>query len=159
MLGYNKDQQVKKTKKRRKSASSERKRLIKHLDELIREIVFTKEDRCFVTGVRAGRFHPIDNPNGLQLSHFVTRTVFPLRWDLDNCHLTTASVNYTHENNQLPYTLAMLRVYGEQGLKTLQDKHDQYRQRCKTMTTVELRELYEKLKKLLPTTEVSETGM
>ncbi len=148
MIGYLKGTQTgEKTKKRRKKASSERKKLIKLCDALVREIVFTLEDRCFVTGVQAGRWNPQENPNGLQLSHFVTRTVFPLRWDLTNCHLTTAAVNYTHENNALPYTLAMLEKYGKEGLEYLQTKHTEYKQRAKTMTTVELREVYEQLQR------------
>ncbi len=141
-IGYPKPS---KTVKKKKKVKNERKQLIRICDDLVRQIVFLTEDRCFVTGVRAGRWHPQDNPNGLQLSHYVSRTVYPLRWNLKNCHLTTAAVNYRHEHDQLPYTLSMIEKSGNTVLRELQSLHDEYRMRNKTMTTVQIREIKEEL--------------
>lgn len=139
-----------KTIKKKRKVKNERKELIKRCDALVREIAFKLEDTCFVTGVKAGRWHPQENPNGLQLSHFVTRTVFPLRWDLDNCHLTTAAVNYSHENNSLPYTLAMIKNYqGNQILNTLNQKWQEYKITGKTMPTWQIREKRDELQATL----------
>lgn len=136
-----------KTVKKKKKSGSERKKLIKECDDLVREILFLTEDSCITCGQKLGRYHPQNNPHGLQVGHYKSRTIFPLRWLLTNCHLQCARENYIHENDSLPYTLAMLKLGGEPLLQELQDLHDIYKRQAKTMPTTLIREIKEELTK------------
>jgi hypothetical protein len=153
MIGYQKDSQLKSKRVKVKKVKNERKHLIKELDDLVREILFKTEDSCITCGLKLGRFHPIDNPHGLQVGHYKSRSIYPLRWDLNNCHLQCARENYIHENDSLPYTLALIKLGGVELLEYLERIHLEYRITNKTMTTVRLREIKEDLTKLLIDTE------
>lgn len=141
MIGYPKAAQTKKP---------NRKKIINALDDVIRQIVLTGTQwTCCCCGRISEKFHPKTNPYGIQLGHYVSRTVWPLRWDLRNCHPQCSSCNRIHEENPLKYTLFMLKTYGQPMLEEFQRIHTDYRQRNKTMTTPELVEKLEELKKLV----------
>lgn len=145
---FSKTDQIKPVKKKKKSKTN-RKKLIKACDDLVRQIVFAKEDTCCCCGSKLGIFHPQDNPGGLQLGHYISRRVFPLRWDLRNCHSQCARDNFNHEHNPLPYTMYMLRTYGESLLKEFEGIMDSYRRTAKTMTTNQIQEIHDHLTNLL----------
>lgn len=147
-MAYNKTDQIKpKTKK--KKTKTNRKKLIKACDDLVRQIVLTKEDTCCCCGIKPGIFHPKDNPGGLQLGHYISRRVFPLRWDLRNTHAQCSRDNFNHEHNPLPYTMYMLRTYGEPLLKEFEQIMDSYRKTAKTMTTNQIQDIRDHLTILL----------
>lgn len=146
MLGYPK---TIKTVKKKKRVKNERKALIKSCDDLVRAILFKQEETCFVCGKHSGRWNPQDNPQGLQVGHFKSRVVFPLRWDLKNCHLQCSRCNYIHENDSLPFTLAMIKHGGTGLLEYLEQTHNDYRILQKTMPTWQIREKRDELQATL----------
>jgi hypothetical protein len=134
--------------KRRQSTKA----LNKKLDNVIRDILKIKagdNPKCFVTGVYTNWFHPTDNPKGLQVGHYVSRRVYPLRWDLKNVFPQTSSSNYTHQHNQLPFTARILEVYGKKRIEYLNEKYEVYKRRGKSMTRKEKEELLTKLQEQL----------
>lgn len=141
MIGFSKTAQTKKP---------SRKKTINVLDDLIRQIVLTGDQwTCCCCGRVFSKFHPKTNPHGIQLGHYISRTVWPLRWDLRNCHPQCSGCNRKHEDNPLDYTLFMLRTYGEPMLVEFKKIHLAYQQIGKTMPTPELLEKVEELKKVL----------
>lgn len=150
MLGYNKDQQVKKTKKRRKSASSERKTLSNKLDTLSSKIC-RLSGRCAICGKSDGV---------LNAHHFFSRKYKCLRWYLPNLVCLCVyhhTFNFTFSAHKTPeaFKARMIEINGQQWFDDLEA-----RKQAKCSQSVEyLRELYETLKKLLPTSEVSERGL
>lgn len=141
MVGYAKTNQIKKTNKKKKRGS-ERKKLVKQLDNLIREILKRGEDKCVCCGKSGiGWFHPKDNPYGLQVGHYVSRTVYALRWDLRNVHPQCSGCNITHNGDPIPYTRFMLDTYGKEVLDELTFK----RNSINKVSTPRLRELVEEL--------------
>jgi len=133
------------TKTSQTKSGSERKKLVKQLDHVIRDILKQGEDRCVCCGKSGlGWFHPKDNPYGLQVGHYVSRTVYALRWDLKNVHPQCSGCNYQHNNNPIPYTRFMLDHYGKEILDQLTFKRGQINK----VSTPRLRELLEELQKL-----------
>lgn len=135
-------------KTKRKRTPNERKKLIKICDDLVREILWKIEDKCFVCGIQHGRFGP-NNRHGEQVGHFKSRVVLPLKWDLRNCHLQCARCNYIHEHDSLPYTLAMIKHGGVELLTALEEAHNEYRITAKTMPTWQIREIKAQLEQKL----------
>lgn len=125
------------------------KQVTKALDSLIRDILkVTAGDnpKCFVCGKYIGWFHPTKNPYGLQVGHFITRRVLPIRWDLKNVEPQCSSCNRIHQNNQIEYTARMIDEYGEERIKYLNEKYQAYKKIGKTMSVVKRREIYKELK-------------
>lgn len=60
--------------------------------------------------------------DNLTCSHFVSALCAILRYSEINCHAQTATENYTHEFDPLPYSLWMIQTYGVEQLSTLKDK-------------------------------------
>lgn len=146
MIGYPKPE---KKKKRKSKSASERSKLIKECDRLVTDILFTtRPHECVTCHIRQERFHPINNSYGLQCGHYITRTVFPLRWNLKNCNLQCSRCNFNHENNILPYTIYMVKTYGEDTLQEFDLLVREYKQKAKTMPTTEIREIYQQLTSL-----------
>jgi len=125
------------------------KQLTKKLDDAIRDILHTKtkELKCFVCGREIDWFHPKTNPYGLQVGHYISRSVFALRWDLDNCEPVCSTCNRNHENNTLPHTEAILRVYGRQRIDSLVNRWHASKQKDKSFTRAEKMELLDQLRK------------
>lgn len=129
------------TKKKRKP-KNERKKLVQALDDRVREILKREKDTCVCCGKSGiGWFHPKDNPYGLQVGHYVSRTVYALRWDLRNVHPQCSGCNYQHNNDPVPYTRFMLDKYGKEILDELTFK----RKKVDKLSTNDLRELLKEL--------------
>jgi 5-methylcytosine-specific restriction endonuclease McrA len=94
------DKQAKKAKPRK---ITERKRLIKQLDQVVREIVMKRESMCVTCG----------KVSNLQCGHLITRSRYGTRWDLNNCHVQCAGCNFRHEFQPEIYTSWFLLRYGE----------------------------------------------
>lgn len=124
------------------------KALTKKLDEKIREIIHqTKEQKCFVCSKRIGWFNPKNNPYGLQVGHYISRSIFSLRWDLKNCEPVCSSCNRIHEENTLPHTMAILNAYGQERIEYLNNKWKESRMNGgKSFTRSQKIELLETLK-------------
>lgn len=135
-----------KTKKRKKRASD--KSLTNKLDALFRTLMWLKKPRtnCFVCHREAGRFKPKTNPYGLQVGHFIGRTVFPLRWDFRNCDMVCSSCNRIHEENILPHTHAMLMAHGSERVDLLNSIWATSKQKAKSFSRAEKLEMIEKFK-------------
>lgn len=122
------------------------KKLTKKLDDITREILHLKHPNpvCFVCGHRYGWFHPKTNPRGCQVGHFIKRKYTQLRWDFLNLEPQCAPDNQLHNENPIPYTLAMIKAYGQKRLDYLNKK-----QKEKPPTTLEKREILKSLEKEL----------
>jgi hypothetical protein len=128
------------------------KQLTKKLDQIIRDILKLEagdNPKCFVTGNHVGWFHPQNCPHGLQVGHYVSRRVLPLRWDLLNVYPQSSSSNYTHQYNQLPFTARILEEFGQERIEYLNKKYTNYKKRGKSMTRKEKEDLLTKLQEHL----------
>ena len=127
------------------------KSLSNQLDKVFRQAMRVKKPRtnCFVCHREADYFAPKTNPYGLQVGHFISRSVYPLRWDFDNCDFVCSSCNYNHENNTLPHTQAILLEYGAEHVDLLNTKWQTSKQRAKSFTRAEKLELIEKLEAIV----------
>jgi hypothetical protein len=127
------------------------KQLTKKLDEVVRELLHIKTTtkKCFVCNRYTDWFHPKTNPHGLQVGHYVSRSVFALRWDLLNCEPVCSGCNRIHEENTLPHTMALVKAYGKERLDYLNEKFMASKLKTKTFTYGEKLELYEKLQEEL----------
>jgi len=122
-------------------------KLTDQLDQVIRDIfkLKYKNPKCFVCGRQTGWFHPKNNPYGMQVGHFVSRGVMPLRWDFDNLEPQCSPCNKYHETNTLPFTNALLLAYGEDRVQTLHTKWQLSKMKAKSFTRGEKRDLLERL--------------
>ncbi len=108
------------------------KQTVKALDKCVWEIVKSLEPTCVVCGTR----------ENLTPGHYVTRSVYALRWDLRNVHTQCWGCNMRHEHDPLPYTRAMIRIHGAgifDEIESIRAKHDRF-------GAPALRELLENLK-------------
>lgn len=123
------------------------KSLTNKLDDAFRKAMRRVKPRttCFVCGREVGYFAPKTEPYGLQVGHFISRSVFPLRWDFENCEFVCSSCNKNHENNILPHTQAILRNYGAELVDTLNTRWQVSKQKAKSFSRAEKLELLEKL--------------
>lgn len=73
------------------------KSLTNKLDDLFRKVMRLKKPRtnCFVCHREVGYFAPKTEPYGLQVGHFISRSVYPLRWDLENCDFVCLSLGHS----------------------------------------------------------------
>jgi hypothetical protein len=128
------------------------KQLTKALDQVIRDILKIEagaNPQCFVCGKHLAWFHPQECPYGLQVGHFVSRRVYPLRWDLKNVFPQCSADNYTHQHNQLPFTARIIEEFGPQRIEYLNNKYQEYKKRGKTLTRLEKEALLNKLQDYL----------
>lgn len=126
------------------------KQATKKSDQLIRDILKItagENPKCFVCGKHIGWFHPQDNPYGLQVGHFISRRVYPIRWDLKNIEPQCSSCNRVHNHNQLPFIKKFLDKYGQERIDYLNAKYEAYKKKGKTMPVAKRREIYRNLKK------------
>lgn len=103
-----------KLKKKRKTLPS-KKSLVRSLDQVIRDILKERDKYCVCCGKSR-----VNTP--LQVGHYISRTYYAVRWDLDNCHAQCGGCNIVHNVNPAPYTLFMEREYGPNILDQLQSK-------------------------------------
>lgn len=114
------------------TVKSERKRLIRANDDLIRQIIQKYEQVCVCCKKQS------DN---LQVGHYVSRRFYALRWDLRNVHYQCPGCNIQHNVNPAPYSDYMRRTYGQYIFKALEDE----KKRIK-ITMSELRNIHQALK-------------
>jgi hypothetical protein len=141
-----------KTKPKKKISQT---KLTQELDDLIRQ-VFKKqtekgfrECKCFICGKEIGYFSARDNPYGLQVGHFVTRSCYPLRWDFKNLEWNCSDCNRLHELDFLPFTNKMLKEYGQERIDYLTQKKEEYKKAGKSITVVQKLEIKEELERIL----------
>jgi hypothetical protein len=81
----------------------ERKRWIKKLDDITREIVLNRDDYCVIVGSHMGV---------MQNGHLITRARYGTRWDLYNCNCQCAGCNLKHEYYPEIYTDRFINMFG-----------------------------------------------
>lgn len=117
----------------------------KKLDTKAREVL--KEvypSYCVTCNKSYEWFHPINNPYGLQVSHYIKREVKQLRWDSRNIHPMCSSCNINHNSNPAPYSMYLIDVYGENILNELNEVRRQSRAMVKPIPIDKLEDWYNK---------------
>jgi len=127
------------------------KKLTTALDDVVRQILHKKYPwpTCFVcdSPLERGWFHPQKNPKGCQVGHYVSRTIFQLRWDLNNVWPQGSPCNRIHVTNTIPFTARVIEKHGEARIEYLNERFKEYK--GKSMTTLERRALLYDLQKIL----------
>lgn len=127
--------------KKKKIRKLEGRKLTDALDQVVRDILHRQFPAgvCFVSQKRYGWFNSRTNPHGCQVGHYISRRVYPLRWDLKNVFPQGSGENYTHQYNTLPFTVRILEVYGKERIDYLNKKYHGYKNH--KMSTGEKRQL------------------
>jgi hypothetical protein len=93
--------------------TAERKRLVKKLDGLCREILLIRDlylDGCFRC-ISCHRILPIETA---QVGHWISRRYESYRWDLRNINLQCVSCNGPYgKGNPIEYRKSLVDMYGE----------------------------------------------
>lgn len=80
----------------------------RELDQLVRDIIKLRDDRCFTCGRARGTVN-------LEVGHMYHRGIQVLRWSLVNCHAQcggfAGSCNAKHEEDPGTYQLAFIKAY------------------------------------------------
>lgn len=122
------------TNKKKGTVKSERKRLIKRLDDLVREIV-CKDHTCCC----CNKWSEVIQPG-----HYITRKVYAIRWNLLNVHSQCQGCNLRHNYDPSPYTRYLLNTYGKQVIDELIDQKNN----APKTTLTRMREIEQELLKL-----------
>jgi 5-methylcytosine-specific restriction endonuclease McrA len=109
MKTLGKPKPAKQAKKPARRKTSERKKLIKALDQVVREIVMKRPHYCVTCG----------KTENLQCGHLITRSRYGTRWDLMNCNIQCSGCNFRHEFQPEIYTRWFLNCFGEQAYQDL----------------------------------------
>ena len=99
------------------------KKLTNKLDQIIRDIfkvMYGDNPTCFVCGHKDGWYHPKTCKQGIQVGHYITRGKAILRWDLKNLEPQCSGCNIQHNTNPAPFTLAIIKAYGQERLEYLE---------------------------------------
>lgn len=134
-MSYLKSKQVPKRIKK-KRPKNERKKLVKKLDEVVRQICRKRDKSCCSCGKRLN--------DTAQVSHYISRRVYAVRWDLRNCHMSCPGCNLRHNFDCEPYTSFMIKKYGVEIIKELR----LVKNSIKKTTTPMLRDLLFKLRNI-----------
>ena len=91
---------------------NERKRLVKKLDALCRQILLIRDLRYenLFCCISCRRLLPI---NTAQVGHYISRRHESVRWDLRNINLQCPSCNKWHSGNLYEYRKTLISMYGE----------------------------------------------
>jgi hypothetical protein len=111
-----------------------RKWLVAELDRYTSLIVRGRDGRCVTCGSR----------QGLQCSHFYSRRYLSIRFDLQNCNAMCAGCNRRHNRDRRPYERYMLKTYGFDVIKEL----DESRLRLDKVSEEELRTMLEEYRRM-----------
>lgn len=84
-------------------------------DDLVREIIFLRDDKCITCDKRQSN-------EKLQVGHLITRGVHSVRWDLKNCNAQCSGCNLRHESYPEYYFTAFVNKYGSGELEWLQKR-------------------------------------
>ncbi len=114
-----------KSKPKKKKPKNERKQLVKQLDDVVREIC-RKRDK----GQPCGRCGKQMDEDTWQVSHFIGRRHYALRWDLRNVAMQHAGCNLRHSVDPNPYALWIISKYGPEILvefEEIKKKHTKFK--------------------------------
>lgn len=108
---------------------TERKKLVKKLDDITSKIVRLRDKKCITCG----------SMERLGCGHLFSRQAYSTRWDLKNCHAQCWGCNFRHEYDFYRYEQMFKNKYGEE------DYHELYRRfnNPHKFSDKELRELLE----------------
>lgn len=123
------------------------KRLTKALDDAIRDyfkVCYGDNPQCYVCGRFDSWYSCKDFPMGIQVGHFIARKRTIVRWNLLNLFPQCSSCNIIHNNNLLPFTLAIINKEGITRLTYLNDTVENFYPNRMTLT--EKRDLLQALK-------------
>jgi hypothetical protein len=123
---------------KKKRPPSERKLLVKQLDDLVSLIVRKRDGACVTPGHCGGN---------LTCSHYYKRENTGIRWDLENCNCQCAWMNNAHRFNEFVYSEYMRKHYGPAVFDRLLEKEARYRAGPK-WTVPQLRDLLAELKEV-----------
>jgi hypothetical protein len=122
---------------------SPRQKMIDRLDDKVRKRLKTEyPEICVTCGKQIGWFHPTMNSHGLQVGHYIGRDIKQLRWHPKNVAPQCSACNWEHNSNPIPYTLWMLRTYGQQVLDELESIRLTARAVVKPLKDYQLEEIY-----------------
>lgn len=112
-----------------------RKGWIRKLDRLVSQAVVKRDKKCFTC----------NTTENLQCGHLFTRSLYSVRWDLDNCKAQCQGCNFRHEFDPSVYQLKFIDQHGLEAYKEL------YRtaHRPNKLSDKQLRELYERIRLLV----------
>lgn len=79
----------------------------------------------------------------MQNWHFVSRSNYKYRWDIDNCKPQCMACNIFKHGNYIQYTLNMIRDYGKERVEKIQS--DKSLVKYKTFELEEMLKNYESL--------------
>jgi len=117
--------------------------MIDGLDDLVRNrLKETKPEICVTCSKRIGWFHPQNNPFGLQVGHYISRDIKQLRWHPKNVSPQCSSCNWEHGKNPAPYTLWMIKTYGQKVLDELNEIRKKAKSEVRPLKANELYEIY-----------------
>jgi len=123
-------------KKRLKAEAGLRKKLVKELDALVRQIVLARDQRCVTCGTK----------NRPSPGHLFSRTAYSTRWDLDNVFQQCIGCNLFHEMDSYPFTKYFIDRFGQEKWDALHLKYSTPQK----FSNPDLLELKDKLVALLP---------
>ena len=125
---------VKAKKIKKKKSPSERKKLVKQLDDIVSLIVRKRDAKC----VTPGNCHGF-----LTASHYYKRENWGIRWSLVNVNAQCSSMNFSHSRfSEIPYAQYMRKRYGDAVFSMLLREEEEYRARDTKWTVPELREKF-----------------
>lgn len=104
VMAYSKSSQLQ-SKPKKKRVRSERKMLVRKLDDIVRRICRARDKICCSCGKKINE--------SSQVSHYVSRRHYALRWDLRNCHMSCPGCNLRHNYDPLPYSMFMVAHFGD----------------------------------------------
>lgn len=92
---------------RRRTVAGDSSKAIKdECDQLVRDIIKLRDDRCFTCP--RGRWGAV----AIEVGHMYRRGIEVLRWNLLNCNGQCSLCNAAHETDPGPYHVAFIRKYG-----------------------------------------------
>lgn len=136
-------------------------RLNRELDQIFRAVckkTWGSTPQCISCSL-IGRWYAKDNPFGIQVGHYYSRSVYPLRWNLNNCFPQCAICNQQHETNMKPMRDGILRTTGQAHLDWLDAQYALYRKSGKTMKKYEKEEVLAGYQELLQKYPSVKTGI
>jgi len=98
---------------------SERKKLVKKMDALCRQILLYRDSRngdlfCCIS---CQRLLPLDTA---QVGHYISRRHEAVRWDLHNINLQCPSCNKWQSGNLIEYRKSLVAMHGEEEVSRIE---------------------------------------
>ena len=100
---------TKSTRPKRHKKKTPRQKIVKQLDELVREIVFMRDPYCVPLAYKG---EGINHRGVDQPGHIISRANKPVCWDLRNVHRQDANDNLLHEYYPEVYNQWYIKTFG-----------------------------------------------